>query len=252
MTRVAGLMASRGHNHVLDTEVHTDVCASLHMMSAEVGLLGQGLDLNLATKRDEVAPTGIMPNRDHLGHAFNLTAPAQLERPKFGQHQPMVAGRKRPVHLALVELIAHRLRRVLLFKLGIFGTALKEALKSMVLVTQHLGQNGAVGLTEPGALAPLERRNLAGNINARKALTVLLVRLGTALKGMIPDMPCAAEVLRKLLLLSGIWIKAEFISLANHRAILAASPWDCCDPVHSSGSPSLRTNFTMIGARRYF
>jgi hypothetical protein len=82
----------------------------------------------------------------------------------------------------------------------------------MVLVTQHLGQNGAVGLTEPGALAPLERGNLAGNINARKALTVLLVCLGTALKGMIPDMPCTAEVLRKLLLLNGIWIKMETVA----------------------------------------
>src|SRR5438067_1076220 len=101
-------------------------------------------------------------------------------------------------------------------------------LKGMVLVTQHLGQNGAVGLTQSRALAPLERRNLAGNINARQALTVPLVRLGTALKGMIPDMPCTAEVLRKLLLVSGIWIKAEFISLANHGAILAASPGDCC------------------------
>jgi hypothetical protein len=243
MARVAGLLASRGHNHILDTEIHTDVCASLHMMSAEVGLLGQGLDLNLAAKRDEIAATGIMLNRHHLGHAFNLTAPAQLERPKFGQHQPMVTGRERPVHLSLVKLIAHRLRRVLLFKLGILGATLKEVLKGMVLVTQHLGQNGAVGLTEPGALAPLKFRDLAGNINARKALTALLVRPGTALKRMIPDVPCAAEVLRKLLLLSRIWIKAEFISLANHRAILAASPWDCRDPVHSSGSPSLRTNF---------
>ena len=122
----------------------------------------------------------------------------------------MLASRERPVHLALVKLIAHRLRRVLLFKLGILGATLKEILKSMVLVTQHLGQNGAVGLTEPRALAPLERGNLAGNINAPKALTVLLVRLGTALKGMIPDIPCTAEVLRKLLLLSGIWINTTW------------------------------------------
>jgi hypothetical protein len=99
----------------------------------------------------------------------------------------MIASREPPVHLSLVKLIAHRLRRVLLFKLGILGAALKEVLKGMVLVTQHLGQNGAVGLTEPRALAPLERGNLAGNINARKALTVFLVRLGTAFKGMIPD-----------------------------------------------------------------
>jgi hypothetical protein len=60
---------------------------------------------------------------------------------------------------------------------------------------------------------------------------------------MIPDVPCAAEVLCKLLLLSGIWIKAEFVCLANHRAILAASPWDCRDPVHSLRYPSLRANF---------
>jgi hypothetical protein len=234
VVRVAGFVASRGHDHILDTEVDAD----------KVGLGSQGLDFDLAGEADKVAATGVAPDRHHLGYAFNLTAPAQLERPELGQHQPMVAGRERPVHLSLVKLIAHRLRRVLLFKLGILGAALKEVLKGMVLVTQHLGQNGAVGPTEPGALAPLERRNLAGNINARQALTVPLVRLGTALKGMIPDMPCTAEVLRKLLLLRGIWIKAEFISLANHGASLAASLWDCGDSVPSSGSPSLCANFT--------
>jgi hypothetical protein len=233
MARVVGLVASRGHNHVLHAEVDPD----------EVGFLGQGLDLNLAAKRDEVAATGVAPDCHHLGHAFNLAAPAQLEPTKLGQHQPMVARRERPVHLSLVKLIAHRLCRVLLFKLGILGATLKEVLKGMVLVTQHLGQNGAVGLTEPRALAPLERRNLTGNINTAQFLTVL-VRFGTALKRMIPDMPCTAEVLRKLLLLSRIWIKAEFVCLANHGAILAASPKNCGDPVHSLRYPSFRANFT--------
>jgi hypothetical protein len=135
------------------------------------------------------------------------------------------------------------LRRVLLLELGILGAALKKVLKGMVLVTQHLGQNGTVGFTEPRALALLESRDLAGNINAPQALTVLLIRLGTALKGMIPDMPRTAEVLRKLLLLSTIWIKAEFVCLANHGAILGGSPKNCRDPVHSLRYPSFRANF---------
>jgi hypothetical protein len=97
MARVARLVASRGHNHVLHTKVDAN----------ERGLLGQGLDLNLAAKRDEVAATRVAPDRDHLGHAFNLTAPAQLERSKLGQHQPMLTGRERPMYLSLVKLIAH-------------------------------------------------------------------------------------------------------------------------------------------------
>jgi hypothetical protein len=46
-------------------------------------------------------------------------------------------------------------------------------------------------------------------------------------------------------ILSGgfIFVGAEFICLANHGAILAASPWDCCDPIHSLRYPSLRANF---------
>jgi hypothetical protein len=180
MARVAGLVASRGHNHVLHPKVHTDICASLHMMSAEVGLLGQGLDFDLAGKADKVAARGVAPDRDHLGHALNLARPAQLERPKLGQHQPMGTGRKRPMNVPLVKLIAYRLRLMLALEAGIPGAALKKVLKGMVLVTQHLGQNGAVGLTEPGALTPLKFRDLAGNINARKALTALLVRRSSA------------------------------------------------------------------------
>jgi hypothetical protein len=241
MAGVAGLVAVTRDNNILHPKVDAH----------KVSLGSQGLDLDLAAKRDEVTATSIAPDRHHLGHAFNLTAPAQLEHPKLGQHELVIGGRERPVYMPLVKLIAHRLRRAFLFKLGILGAALKEVLKGMVLVTQHLGQNGAVGLTEPRALMPFKLSDLAGYINARQLLALLLVRLGTALKRMIPDVPRAAEVTSQLLLLGGVWVKAEFVCLANHRAILAASPTDCGDPVHSLRSPSFRANFTAKRLIKY-
>jgi hypothetical protein len=190
---VAGLVAVTCDNNILHAEVDAN----------EGAFLRQGLNFNLADKRDKV----------------------------------------RPVHLSLVKLIAHRLRRAFLFKLGRLGAARKEVLEGMLLVTQHLGQDRASGLTEPGTFPTFKFGDLAGNINARQALTVLLVRSGAALKRMIPDVPRTAEVLCKLLLLGRIWIKAEFVGLANHGAILEYSPEKCGDRVHSLRYPSFCANF---------
>jgi hypothetical protein len=214
--RIARLPAVRRDDNILNAVVNSD----------GVGLSRQWRNFDLTAEGDEVAPAGIAADRRHLRDTRHLTRPAQFERAQLGQLQPLRLGVKRPANLALIQLVAHRLRAVFLLELRITRPLGVEVGKGPILIPQDLGDDRAVSVFEPdiGRIG-FQFGDRPAAIDARYRPTQCPIAEASRIQGSIPSKACNTKINGQLLALFGVRIEAEFVgNRANHMESIADYP----------------------------
>lgn len=207
----AGLKAVGSHHDILNPYIHANAIQAWR----------QRLNLDFTAERHEVPAARIPADRHHLGRTLDGPRPAQLERPELREFQQPAFGVKSPSDVPLVQLVANRLRTLLLFELGILSAVLEEVLKGLVLVQKGLGQYGAIGVLKPRVVRVLLQFG-DGLAQRNVILGASQGAIGQApgIQGRIPDPARTTEVNSKLLPLGSIGIKPESVSSNNHLWII--------------------------------
>lgn len=135
---VAGL-PSIGRNHdILHAKVNPD----------RIGFLRPLVDFLFDGEGREVAPEGILCDRDHLWHATGDSGPDDLKLSEFRKLEhftsPVQADRN-----ALVYLVAHALGVRTLFEFRVLGALGEEIDKGTVLVSEFLHQRPTADFVQP-------------------------------------------------------------------------------------------------------
>ncbi|ADE13436.1 hypothetical protein Nhal_0233 [Nitrosococcus halophilus Nc 4] len=198
-------------NHILDAHIHADSVPSHR----------QGENLYLAGHADEITASRVFADRDHFGDAPHTLRPLELERTQLGQLQPLAFGVEVLFYMALIELIAHRLRLVAFLKSGILGPTGEEVFKRRILVPQFLGMATGGGFAQPRAFRLLQYRQLAAEADSVQRLALRFIRLRSRFQRPIPHIAGMAEFNGQLPLLRGRRVKPEFVGpLRYHAAIM--------------------------------
>ena len=206
VARIAGLPAVAIDDHILDAQVQANRIAGGW----------QGLNLDLARKRHEVAPVRRFADRRHFRDSGRYLRPAHLERAQLGELEKFT-GFVGALDLPLIQLIPNRLSVVSGFEPGIPPALLKKALVRLVLIDQRLSQAARGGIRQPGEFATLPFRYEAIERHVVVPGLVGLVRLASQVQAAVPHKPRVPEFHRQLLALDGVRVETIFVGALGYH-----------------------------------